>query len=144
MTASEYADARAAALRIAAAAHQITRFVQRGGTAATAAAGPGGADDPVTSASKPDASPVTVADYAVQTFITLRLAALFPGDAFIAEETSAALRTSPELLAQVIAAVRVGLDAVRADAGPDVGADEVLAAIDRADCVGGDGRRTWM
>lgn len=143
MVAGEYADSRAAALRIVAAAHQITRNVQRQSveTGKPAVGGGVGADQ-VTSAAKADASPVTVADYAAQAFITMRLAALFPDDSFIAEESSAALRESPALLSLVTAAVQIGLQAM-GDAQA-VGESDVLTAIDRAGSAGGDGRRTWM
>lgn len=50
---------------------------------------------------KADHSPVTIADYAVQALVTRRLQLAFPGAALIAEENAAALRTQPELAAQV-------------------------------------------
>jgi 3'-phosphoadenosine 5'-phosphosulfate (PAPS) 3'-phosphatase len=102
----------------------------------------GGGPSPVSSAAKSDASPVTVADYAAQAFITMRLAAQFPDDAFIAEESSAALRESPALLTKVTAAVQLALAAIGET--EEVGPEDVLIAIDRAGSLGGDGRRTWM
>lgn len=128
-----YLTARAVALRTVAAAHVITRAVQGGGRA------------PVASAAKVDASPVTVADYAVQAFVIMRLAAAFPGDRFIGEENAAALRRDPPLLARVADAVRLGLreigDAVEEQAGLE---SRVLEAIDLGGAEGGDGKRTWI
>lgn len=133
--AGDYTVSRAAALRIVASAHTITRHVQQAET-----------ETRLNSASKKDNSPVTVADYAAQTFITLRLAALFPQDAFIAEETSAALRESPALLDDVVSAVQVGIDDSLGEFGEmEVTGDDVLGAIDLAAVEPArDGRRTWM
>lgn len=133
----DYDGARAAAVRIVAAAAAITRGVQ---AAAVAPA--------VASSAKADASPVTVADYAAQAFITIHLAAAFPADVFIAEESAAALRASPRLLADVTAAVQLGAAALRHDPqrppAPPAQEADVLAALDRAAAPGGDGRRTWV
>lgn len=78
---------------------------------------------PEQATSKQDASPVTVADYAAQALICKRLQAAFPGDPVIGEETSSALRESPELLAQVIAQV--------ANVVPHAEAESVCGWIDR-------------
>lgn len=132
---SDYSASRLAALRIVASAHSITRDVQQSGARGASPA----------AASKSDDSPVTVADYAAQAFITLRLAALFPDDAFIAEETSDALRASPLLLSKVTAAVQVVWEATREEGEEAVTGEDVLGAIDLAARPAvGDGRRTWM
>lgn len=143
MSPPDYAASRQAAVRIVAAAHTITRYVQHVGTASPAASDDGTSSG-VAASAKQDDSPVTVADYAAQAFITLRLAKLFPEDAFIAEETSAALRASPTLLQKVTAAVQVGMDAAKVEGEMPVTPQAVLEAIDRADAPGNDGRRTWM
>lgn len=54
---------------------------------------------------KPDLSPVTVADFAVQGLILHALGAVFPGDGFIAEEDSLSLRSDDVLCKQVAQAV---------------------------------------
>lgn len=51
--------------------------------------------------SKADASPVTVADYAVQALVVHRLRAEFPNDKFIAEESSSPLRSDQALLRMI-------------------------------------------
>src|SRR5438552_3784126 len=50
---------------------------------------------------KSDASPVTVADFAVQALLISPLHAAFPDDGFVGEEDAQALRTNPELAQQV-------------------------------------------
>lgn len=81
--------------------------------------------------SKSDASPVTVADYAVQAMVVHRLQAKFPKDRFIAEETSVQLREDDELLTLVASAVSL----------PPA---KVLSAIDACSFNGGDSGRTWI
>ena len=78
---------------------------------------------------KPDQSPVTVADFAVQALIAHRLSAAFPDDPLVAEEDAAALRASPgePMLKSVLASVQrmiPGLDARR-----------VLELVDRGRAV---------
>lgn len=80
---------------------------------------------------KSDASPVTIADFAVQALIVSRLHRDFPDDRFIAEETTGALREDDQLLN----AVADALDMTVAD---------VLHAIDLCGHQGGDGARTWI
>jgi 3'(2'), 5'-bisphosphate nucleotidase len=46
---------------------------------------------------KPDASPVTAADFVVQAFLASRLAQHFPNDALVAEEDASALRAAPAI-----------------------------------------------
>lgn len=62
--------------------------------------------------SKADASPVTVADYAVQALVVHRLRAAFPHDRFIAEESSAALRADDRLCAMIVSATGLSRDDV--------------------------------
>lgn len=81
--------------------------------------------------SKLDASPVTVADYAVQALIVARLRRAFPSDKFIAEESVAPLKEDLALRTAVVSAV--GL--------PET---EVLSAIDACSFSGGDASRTWI
>lgn len=56
---------------------------------------------------KPDHSPVTVADLAIQTLLLAVLSSLSPAHAFIAEESSSELRASPALLTRVLSLVRL-------------------------------------
>jgi len=56
---------------------------------------------------KVDASPVTVADFAVQAVVCKRLLDAFPDDPVIAEEAADELRANPELCERVLDAVRV-------------------------------------
>ncbi len=55
---------------------------------------------------KSDASPVTVADLAVQAVIGERLASAFPDDPLIAEEDAAVMRADPDLSSRVVEVVR--------------------------------------
>ena len=50
---------------------------------------------------KPDLSPVTVADYAVQALAAHKLGERFPGEGLVAEETSEQLASSPDVLETV-------------------------------------------
>lgn len=72
---------------------------------------------------KDDRSPVTVADFAAQAIVGQMLSAAYPGDAFVAEEDSAALREDSETLGQVVAFVQ--------RAFPENGGDSVCRWIDR-------------
>lgn len=79
--------------------------------------------------SKADASPVTVADYAVQALVVHRLRAAFPHDRFIAEESSAALRADDRLCAMIVDATGLSRDDVLScisacEAGKDDDNDE--------------------
>ncbi|KAK3485408.1 carbohydrate phosphatase [Neurospora hispaniola] len=60
----------------------------------------------VASISKPDFSPVTAADFAVQALLTAAIRAHFPHDGFIGEEDADALRGDPVLARQVFDLVR--------------------------------------
>ncbi|KAI9904888.1 hypothetical protein N3K66_001417 [Trichothecium roseum] len=55
----------------------------------------------VSSVTKHDASPVTVADFAAQALLIAALHAAFPSDAFVGEEDSAELRRDGQLLSKV-------------------------------------------
>jgi 3'(2'), 5'-bisphosphate nucleotidase len=74
---------------------------------------------------KRDRSPVTVADYASQAMVCRALAAAFPGDAVVAEESSEALRAAENraTLDQVVRHCRSFV--------PDATPDDVLGWIDR-------------
>lgn len=50
---------------------------------------------------KKDNTPVTIADFAAQALIISAVHAVYPDDGFVGEESSAALRESPELLERV-------------------------------------------
>jgi 3'(2'), 5'-bisphosphate nucleotidase len=86
---------------------------------------------------KPDASPVTVADFSVQALVAARLAREFSGDALVAEEDGSGLRTNEgkDLLQRIadLLAGRIG--------GP-VSADQVLECLNRGRGVSA-GRRFW-
>ena len=78
-----------------------------------------------TSFLKPDQSPVTIADFAVQALVAHWLSDAFPDDPIVAEEDAAALRapTGQGALESVLAAVRRIV--------PDLDASRVLDLIDR-------------
>lgn len=84
---------------------------------------------------KPDQSPVTVADFAVQAVIADRLAREFPTDTLVAEEDSASLRArnADGIVASIVTSVRRFI--------PDAAANWALAAIDRG--AGSPGDRFW-
>lgn len=85
--------------------------------------------------SKPDDSPVTVVDFAVQALVAARLASAFPGLPLVAEEDASELRsaTGGRLRARVVDVVR------RFE--PEVDADRALELIDRG--RGAPGGRYW-
>lgn len=87
--------------------------------------------DRVRSVTKDDRSPVTVADFASQAVVARRLAEADADLALVGEESSDALRVSPALLNEVLAAVRL--------VWPDATTDDVLTAIDLAQHPGGAG-----
>lgn len=95
----KYEDERRVAVRAVAEASELTRRLQTDliidGTQ-----------------SKADASPVTVADYAVQALVVHRLRAAFPNDRFIAEESSAALRADERLCTMIVDATGLSRDDV--------------------------------
>lgn len=85
--------------------------------------------------SKSDASPATVADFAIQALLADRLASAFPDLPLVAEEDASHLRgnTATELQAQVVEVVRRWQ--------PGIDAAAVLEAIDRG--RGLPGQRYW-
>lgn len=84
---------------------------------------------------KKDKSPVTVADFGAQALISLALAAAFPNDPIVGEESADELRTQEAILSRVLAAIALQ----RAETS----AEEVLAAIDRCNHPGGPRGRFW-
>ena len=88
----------------------------------------------VASISKDDKSPVTVADFAVQAIVGLRLRDC-PVVDMVGEEDASRLRTDDFLLQEVLAAVHSVL--------PDVDADDVMDAIDSGNHEGGSSGRFW-
>lgn len=82
---------------------------------------------------KPDCSPVTLADFGAQAILCRSLAAAFPTDAIVAEESSLLLRQSPQSLDQVTAAVQRLI--------PDATPNHVLDWIDFGQ--GNVGERFW-
>lgn len=117
-TRTRYASERFHALHSVVAASALARRLQKnfGDTSAV---------------EKPDTSPVTVADFAVQALIVSRLHSKFPTDRFIAEETSTALRKDAVLLRAVAKATEMDVT-------------DVLKVIDLCSHEGGDGERTWI
>jgi 3'(2'), 5'-bisphosphate nucleotidase len=84
---------------------------------------------------KRDKSPVTVADFASQAIVCRSLAAAFPADPIVAEEDSDDLRQEGNATVRDAVVERVG-----AEIGSRVGAEEVLAWIDRGSADAKDGR----
>lgn len=88
------------------------------------------------SLTKGDRSPVTLADLTVQAVIGHRLSALFPGDAFLAEEDSGSLDASPTMAEKVGALARTAV--------PGLEDGEIAAALDRGSHPGGADGRHWV
>jgi 3'(2'), 5'-bisphosphate nucleotidase len=88
----------------------------------------------VASISKDDKSPVTVADFAVQAIVGLRLRDCVFSD-MVGEEDSSRLRTDEFLRGEVLSAVRVVV--------PDASEDDVLDAIDSGNHEGGPSGCFW-
>ena len=88
----------------------------------------------VASISKDDKSPVTVADFAVQAIVGLRLRDC-PIVDMVGEEDAARLRTDDFLLQEVLAAVRTAI--------PEAQADDILEAIDSGNHEGGPSGPFW-
>jgi len=88
----------------------------------------------VASVSKDDKSPVTVADFAVQAIVGLRLRDC-PVVDMVGEEDASRLRTDDSLLQEVINAVRTTI--------PDAQAHDILDAIDSGNHEGGSSGRFW-
>lgn len=95
----------------------------------------------VTSIAKDDASPVTVADFAIQALVVSRLHDAFPHDRFIAEESSHELRNDNALLESVVNAIQD----VAAETGTQpLSSQQVLDAIDTCAYDGAHAQRTWV
>lgn len=93
---------------------------------------------------KKDSTPVTVADFAAQALIISAVHAVFPDDAFVGEESAAALRENPELLERVWGLVSSYQNDEHKLATPS-SPEEMLALID----LGGKGQggskgRIWV
>ena len=88
------------------------------------------------SLTKSDRSPVTLADLTVQAVIGYRLSALFPDDAFLAEENSDSLDASPTMPGKVGMLVR--------SAVPGLDETHIAAALDRGNHPGGADGRHWV
>lgn len=78
----------------------------------------------VASISKPDFSPVTAADFAVQALLTAAIRSHFPHDGFIGEEDADALREDPVLARQVFELVQSC-----ASSQDELDSDEALLAL---------------
>ncbi|KAM3534095.1 hypothetical protein MY4038_002621 [Beauveria bassiana] len=107
----------------------------------------------VSAVSKADATPVTVADFAAQALLISALHAAFPGDGFLGEEDSLALRNDAQLCDQVYdLVVSSAADAVASGGGGDGEAlaspssvDEMLNLIDLGGAgQGGPTGRFWV
>jgi 3'(2'), 5'-bisphosphate nucleotidase len=91
---------------------------------------------------KDDLSPVTVADFAIQAFLTRTLRDAFPHDGFIGEESADELRQNPKLLSRVLAV----LAQCAADT-PFRDADDLCSVIDSCTTLSPSadpGRRIWV
>ncbi|KAM0670715.1 hypothetical protein ACQRIU_001110 [Beauveria bassiana] len=108
----------------------------------------------VSAVSKADATPVTVADFAAQALLISALHAAFPGDGFLGEEDSLALRNDAQLCDQVYnLVVSSAADAVASGGGGGDGealaspssVDEMLNLIDLGGAgQGGPTGRFWV
>ena len=110
------------ALEIATAADEMAREIQ--------------SSMAVLKTTKPDLSPVTVADYAVQALAAHKLAEHFPGEGLVAEETSEQLAASADVLEAVTDFV--GRRVVGARAA------DIIDWIDRGAGAGTKGRAYWV
>ncbi|KAB8067609.1 hypothetical protein BDV29DRAFT_200075 [Aspergillus leporis] len=96
------------------------------------------------STSKPDASPVTIADFAAQAILTYAIHHHFPGDKFVAEESASSLRGDPVLAQRVwgLVSKHTGCETLVATPGS---LDEMLYAIDAGGKgEGAENQRTWF
>jgi len=86
---------------------------------------------------KEDKSPVTVADFGAQAVVSEHLAAVFPHDPLVGEESSALLRLpeNAQLKDSVLKHVRM--------ITPRLSEKDVFAAIDRGSAEGGSKGRFW-
>ncbi|EGO56872.1 hypothetical protein NEUTE1DRAFT_123297 [Neurospora tetrasperma FGSC 2508] len=112
-----------------------------------------------------DLSPVTVADFAIQAYLTKVLSSSFPTDSFVGEESAAALRDNPDLLQRVYDVIHECVDEVSSSSndkneshaviaevvkrGAPESKDQVCELVDRCgdggkDGLGADSGRTWV
>jgi 3'(2'), 5'-bisphosphate nucleotidase len=84
--------------------------------------------------SKPDRSPVTVADLGSQVLVSLALAEAFPRDALVGEEDASQLSDPP---------IRAALQARLADVRPELDLAGIAGALGRGGSVGGPIGRWW-
>ena len=90
----------------------------------------------ITSVSKDDRSPVTVADFAAQAIVSTILAKHFPDIPLVGEEDAALLRSNTELCDKVCDMVRSVL--------PGLSCGDILSAIDRGVHEGGAEGSFWV
>ena len=88
----------------------------------------------ISTITKVDTSPVTVADFAVQALVLSHLHNYFPADGFIAEESSDALRDGEDLTYQIMAA----LESLSSSSNNKIGLDDICSSIDL-----GKSYKTW-
>jgi 3'(2'), 5'-bisphosphate nucleotidase len=119
-----YESERNTAVEIVAEVCRLTRRVQEDIVAA---------DDAVT---KPDRSPVTLADLAAQVVVSVRLAERYPKDPLLAEESSAVLAGSKDLSQHVLEQVRRHVVSLRTE--------DLAGALDRGGYSGGGTGRYWV
>ncbi|MDY7094926.1 MAG: 3'(2'),5'-bisphosphate nucleotidase [Acidobacteriota bacterium] len=86
---------------------------------------------------KQDRSPVTIADFAVQSLVSLDLERHLPGDVILGEESAGALRQEDHR------EVRDGVVSAVQEFHPEAGMEEVLRAIDRCSADAGDQGAFW-
>lgn len=112
-----------------------------------------------------DLSPVTVADFAIQAYLTKVLSSSFPTDSFVGEESAAALRTNPDLLQRVYDVIHECIDEVSSSRndnnesrvaiaevvkrGAPESKEQVCELVDRCgdggkDGLSADSGRTWV
>jgi HAL2 family 3'(2'),5'-bisphosphate nucleotidase len=89
---------------------------------------------PDLAASKPDRSPVTVADLGAQVLVSLALSAAFPTDPLVGEEDSSQLSSAP---------IREALQARLWEIRPGLDSQAVSEALDRGGSAGGRTGRWW-
>ena len=94
-------------------------------------------------ASKADASPVTIADYAAQALISHALFEAYPDIALLGEEDATALR-APGGAASLSRVTALVASAMRAAGRQPLSEAQVVAAIDRGTAKGGREGRHWV
>lgn len=84
--------------------------------------------------SKPDRSPVTVADLGAQVLVSRALAEAFPDDPLVGEEDASQLASEP---------IRIALEARLAACGSDLDPPTIAGALERGRATGGPTGRWW-